>query len=532
MTSRSKTILGPFDEYQKARVTFVQKIADLAHRPQNIVALHASGVMPLLRPLLLDSVQVIQQTAALAIGRLANFSKEIAESVIQNDIITQLIYSLSNQNKYYKKAACYVLRAVAKHTEQLAEDVVKCGALDPLIQNLSDFDIGVKETAAWALGYIAKHSSNLAEQIVLAKGISPLINCLKDTDISLNRAAASTLINICKHSEELASSIPEEELTTISNFLTNKDVQIKRSVCLLLAYIAKHSNPLAKSVWDSIGRQAGDIKGDKRILLACLLDSDLSIKQNAAICISEIVNKGNSFSEELANEGGIYLLKLFVSNTKNEEAKLPGLVALGNIASYNEKLAECIIRNNLIEELKEILLTSNEQSLLSLTCFVLGEIGKHTHRHAEEILNKDILKYVLDLYNNSINIDMKKKSYNALKAVIENCDNMSYLQPLLKDIKYDDEKIFQILTKRMYKLLNSGKGANNKKDFISSKEDGLRKLLELKMHRKANLSENELDNDEVIKSINKIADLYDQHIRTNFDPEFENEIRKRINDIN
>ena len=74
----SKAILQPFEEYQKARLTFVQSIADLATRPQNIIALHSAGVMALLRPLLLDSVQTIQQSAALAIGRLANYSEEIA----------------------------------------------------------------------------------------------------------------------------------------------------------------------------------------------------------------------------------------------------------------------------------------------------------------------------------------------------------------------------------------------------------------------------------------------------------------------
>ena len=42
------------------------------------------GVMSLLRPLLLDNVPSIQQSAALALGRLANYSDELAEAVVQN----------------------------------------------------------------------------------------------------------------------------------------------------------------------------------------------------------------------------------------------------------------------------------------------------------------------------------------------------------------------------------------------------------------------------------------------------------------
>ena len=56
----SRSVLQPFDEYQKARVKFVQTVAELSTRPQNIDALQKAGVMALLRPLLLDNVPSIQ----------------------------------------------------------------------------------------------------------------------------------------------------------------------------------------------------------------------------------------------------------------------------------------------------------------------------------------------------------------------------------------------------------------------------------------------------------------------------------------
>lgn len=54
--------------------------------------------MALLRPLLLDNVPSIQQSAALALGRLANYSDELAEAVVSNEILPQLVYSLAEQN--------------------------------------------------------------------------------------------------------------------------------------------------------------------------------------------------------------------------------------------------------------------------------------------------------------------------------------------------------------------------------------------------------------------------------------------------
>ena len=215
----SRAVLLPFEEYQKARITFVQSIAELATRHQNIEALHSAGVMGLLRPLLSDSVPSIQQSAALAIGRLANFSEELANSVVQNDIITQLINSLSNQNRFFKKAACFVLKSVAKHSPQLADDVVKCGALEPLVQCLEEFDPSVKEAAAWALGYIAKHNTSLAHQVVEQRAVEALINCLLEPEVLLKRAAALTLSYICQHTEQLAQPVAECGLEKITFFL-------------------------------------------------------------------------------------------------------------------------------------------------------------------------------------------------------------------------------------------------------------------------------------------------------------------------
>lgn len=63
--------------------------------------------------------------------------------------------------RFYKKAAAFVLRAVAKHSPQLAQSVVDCGALDSLVICLEEFDPTVKEAAAWALGYIARHNGGL-----------------------------------------------------------------------------------------------------------------------------------------------------------------------------------------------------------------------------------------------------------------------------------------------------------------------------------------------------------------------------------
>ena len=167
----AKAVAHAFEDYQKSRISFVQTIAELSTHQQNVEALFSLNVIPLLKPLLLDVVPSIQQSAALALGRLAGYSENLAESIAENDIIAQLMYSLPKQNRFFKKAACYVLKAVAQHNVELAQTVVNSGALESLVHCLDEFDPSVKEAAAYALGHIAKHNENLAHQVVEARAV-------------------------------------------------------------------------------------------------------------------------------------------------------------------------------------------------------------------------------------------------------------------------------------------------------------------------------------------------------------------------
>ncbi len=94
----TRQVLSVFEKYQKERLAFVQSVADLASRESNIETLQGAGVLSLLRPLLLDTIPAIQQAAALALGRLANYNEELAEAVVDSDILPQLVFSLSEQN--------------------------------------------------------------------------------------------------------------------------------------------------------------------------------------------------------------------------------------------------------------------------------------------------------------------------------------------------------------------------------------------------------------------------------------------------
>ena len=487
-------VLHCFEEYQKARISFVQTIAELSTHQQNIEALYSAGVMSLLKPLLLDVVPSIQQSAALAIGRLANFSIDLSRSVAENDIIPQLTYSLPKQNRFFKKAACYILKSVSQHSVELAQMIVNAGALEPLVLCLDEFDPSVKEAAAFALGHIAKHNENLARQVVEARAVDSLLLCLQEPELVLKRVASQTLANICKHTEQLAQPVAENGLDVICSYVNYTDTAIKRNVCNLLANICKHSNELATLVMSKLT--------NPQKLVNCLKDPDEIVKQNAAMCIGEIVNKSPECAQEICNAGAPLILVNYIANSKASK-KLYAIISLGYMAGFSDRTATMLINANALDVLKHSLENDIEQ-VKCACCFALNLIGRHSPQHANEVVNSGVLKTMLFYYmDKKTGDDLKEKSKKAIIEIIKKCSNLNNLEPLLH--VSDREILYPVLNQYATYLKDNQTGLSN-----FARNGGLNKILSIK---------NTLE-EPLLHLANDICSYYPKEIINYYNPEY------------
>lgn len=470
----SRAILQVFENYQAARTTFVQTVAELAQRPQNIEALQNADVMALLRPLLLDTVPSIQQSAALALGRLANYSEALAEAVVMNEVLPQLVYSLAEQNRFYKKTAAFVLKAVAKHSAGLAQAVVDAGALEALTGCLAEFEPSVKESAAWALGYIAMHTPELAQSVVDSGAVPQLVLCLQEPELSLKRISASTLAEICKHTPELAQIVVDAgAIPYLASMIQHPDSKLKRQVCNCLAQVAKHSVDLAEVVVEA--------EIFPRIFL-CLKDQDQVVRRNAATAIREIAKHTPELAQLIVNAGGHTALIQFLSQSKGA-SRLPAVMTLGYIAAFSETLARAIIVAHGVVPLKDVVVNEPEDHIKAAAAWSLGQLGRHSPDHAQALAQADIFRILIDLFrSNASSADLKQKAQRALKNVIQKCTYLTALEPLLKDAP---EKILKYIVQQFAKVLPNNPQA--RKSFVQSR--CLQRVQELRSDDKNKLQE-------------------------------------------
>ena len=460
----SAQVISAFENYQKSRSVFVQQIAEMATRPQNIEFLQNAGVMQLLRPLLLDNVPSIQQTAAIALGRLANYSDDLAESVVTNEILPQLVYSLSEQNRFYKKAASFVLRSVAKHSPELAHAVVDAGALESLCNCLEEFDPSVKEAAAWAIGYIAGHTSQLATAVVDSGAIPLLVLCIQEPELSLKRICVSALADVSKHSPELAQAVVDAgAVPYVAPLIAHNDAKLKRQACGCLSQVAKHSVDLAEMVVEA------EIFPN---ILNCLQDDDAPVQKNAATCIREVAKHTPELAKLIVNAGGAAALVDYVSNSSGNN-RLPGIMALGYISAFSETLALAVIVSKGVEPLKDALIHEPEDHIKAASAWAIGQVGRHTPDHAQAIAEADVLRRLLAVYMaQDSSEDLKTKAKRALKAILKKCTTLAALEPLMREAPTN---IVKHILAQFAKVLPNDRAA--KRSFVQS--GGLQMVQEL-----------------------------------------------------
>ncbi|CAH0549122.1 unnamed protein product [Brassicogethes aeneus] len=204
--------------------------------------------------------------------------------------------------------------------------------------------------------------------------------------------------------------------------LPNTDEKLKRQTLCALSSCAKHSSEIAEVVVEA------EIFPD---VLIHLTHPSVNVKRNAACLIREIVKHSLELTQLVVNSGGIGALVEVVGHC-DDDVKIPCVTALGFMAGHSEQLAMSELNCNLLISLVDILNQSNNDPLLCVTTWTLGQIGKHSPETSHTIAVTGIFdklnQFTVDPRSSE---DLKCKARNTLKLCLQKCMLLSSLEPLL-----------------------------------------------------------------------------------------------------
>ena len=409
-----------------------------------------------MNPLLKDPVPSIQQSAAIALGRLVSHSARVSDSVCRDDFLDILTQQLKLESKHYKKAAAFVLRSLAKHGEKQAAAIAESGAVPLLVECLSDSDLSVRESSIWAIGYVARHSATLAQAVVDCGTVPILVAIYKESELTLRRIAVSALSDIAKHSDALCKLILDSGIIDqLILDMEHSDVGLKRQVTACLSHLAKHSEHSAATLV-----KHGIIS--KAILV--LKDANENVSKNACTIIRDVCRHTESLAKQVIAAGGIAGLVEYLDDIPSGVNRTPALAGLGNIASSSDTLALAVISGGLVPSLASSLLDESEESVRGVTAWLLGQIGKHSPEHARALLDAETLRKLLAVFiHPSSSDDLRDKCEASFKRIVRNVVEVTKLEPLISDTP---PRLLTPVVRQLSKIL--AKSSEGRKQFVQS----------------------------------------------------------------
>lgn len=504
-------VLQIFENYQKARTQFVQTIAELSKRKENFEDIVSAGGLLLLRPLIMDVVPSIAQTACIALGRMAGESAEIADQVISLEFLPQIVHSISEQNRVFKKCAAYVLRSVSKHSEAHASAVVENEGLHALNLALNEYDPSVKEASCWALSYIAKHSKHLAVQVVECVTLKKLTECLQEPEVPLKRIAANALTQIARHEDKLARDVAARELNVLPyacQLLNSPDPLLRKQVLGLLATLAGAKKDLSEKVMDNL-------QLDK--LLAMLKDKDVGARLSAVELVRNLIKHSSDSARLIYNGGGGRSLLEFLQDN-SDSFKEEVVETLETIANFDESLALGLISLKGVEIVSQLAMNSPNLVLKRKCILCLGAMTQHSADHSKIITGSAFFPALVRLLKEKRSAEFTQDLTKGLTLILKSSRDLKAMENLLIDREVPSALLI-VVCHRIASTLR--KDVSAKKAF--AKQNGLKTIQDLKKEKR------ELD-PVFFSALDEICNVYPNDLLRLYDSDYPMTQLKKIDE--
>jgi hypothetical protein len=148
--------------------------------------------------------------------------------------------------------------------------------------------------------------------------------------------------------------------------------------------------------------------------------------------------------------GGAQALGAYI-NPENNNDPYHGLMAIGFIASFSQKLAQALFAVKIDETVMEIFTTSKQANCREAAAWAMGLLGKHSPQQASTLMGNGAIDQLLATFESADASDeVKLKTKRALKLIIGQTQEIHGLREIVGSAP---EPIRHYLLRQIAKLL-------------------------------------------------------------------------------